>query len=68
MGVIFDYQDRLTHGSTMKKIFGAATTIALFTLVTQLVSVAKEVTVAAWFGTADCLDAFLAIFRLAQGL
>jgi len=60
--VILDYWNRLTHGSTTRKIFCAATVIALFTLVTQLASVAKELTVAAWFGTADALDAFLIAF------
>jgi len=55
---------KLTHGSLKRKIFGAATIIALFTLVAQLASVAKELTVAAWFGTADDLDAFLIAFLL----
>jgi len=59
-----DYWNRLTHGSTTRKIFGAATIIGLFTLVTQLASVAKELTIAAWFGTADDLDAFLIAFLL----
>lgn len=58
--------EELTRGSVNRKIFGAATIIALLTMVTQIASVAKELTVAVWFGTADCLDAFLVIFRLAQ--
>ncbi|RLB30558.1 MAG: virulence factor MviN [Deltaproteobacteria bacterium] len=62
--VILSYYGRLTHGSIKRKIFGAVTIIALLTLVTQLASVAKELTVAAWFGTADALDAFLIAFLL----
>jgi putative peptidoglycan lipid II flippase len=54
----------LTHGSVRRKIFGAATIVAALTLVTQLGSIARELTVAAWFGTADCLDAFLIAFLL----
>ena len=55
---------KLTHGSVTRKIFGAATIVAILTLVTQLASTARELTVAAWFGTADCLDAFLIAFLL----
>ena len=55
---------RLTSGSLSRKIFGAATIVALLTLVTQLGSIARELTVAAWFGTTDCLDAFLIAFLL----
>ena len=55
---------KLTRGSVSRKIFGAATVVAALTLVTQLGSIARELTVAAWFGTADCLDAFLIAFLL----
>jgi len=61
---LLGYWRKLTHGSVKRKIFGAATIIALLTLVTQLGSVAKELIVAAWFGTGDCLDAFLIAFLL----
>jgi putative peptidoglycan lipid II flippase len=54
----------LTRGSVSRKIFGAATVVAALTLVTQLGSIARELTVAAWFGTEDCLDAFLIAFLL----
>lgn len=37
---------KLTHGSVTRKIFGAAIIVAILTLVTQLASVAKELTVA----------------------
>ena len=55
---------KLTRGSVTRKIFGAAIIVAILTLVTQIASVAKELTVATWFGTADCLDAFLIAFLL----
>ena len=62
--ILLDHWWRLTRGSVNGKILGAATVVALFTLVTQLASIAKELTVAAWFGTADFLDAFLIAFLL----
>jgi len=55
---------KLTRGSVNRKIFGAATIIAIITLVTQLASIAKELTIATLFGIADCLDAFLIAFLL----
>ena len=55
---------KLTRGSVTRKIFGAATIVAVFTLVVQIGSVVKELAVAAWFGTADSLDAFLIAFLL----
>jgi putative peptidoglycan lipid II flippase len=45
--------------STNRKIFGAALVIALLTLGGKLVSMAKEVVVAASFGTGNAIDAFL---------
>ena len=45
--------------SVKEKIMGAAIIVALFTLLSQLVSITKEFLVAAYFGTGDDLDAFL---------
>jgi len=60
--ILLGQWQKLTHGSISRKIFGAATIVAILTLVTQLASVAKELTVAALFGTGDALDAFLIAF------
>ena len=46
-GILLGSWWKLTHGSVTRKIFGAATIVALLTLVTQLGSIAKELTVAA---------------------
>ena len=62
--ILLGHWRKLTGGSVSRKIFGAATVVAALTLVTQLGSIAKELTVGAWFGTADCLDAFLIAFLL----
>jgi len=62
--ILLGHWRKLTGGSVSRKIFGAATVVAALTLVTQLGSIARELTVAAWFGTADCLDAFLIAFLL----
>ena len=62
--ILLEHWRKLTRGSVSRKIFGAATVVAALTLVTQLGSIARELTVAAWFGTADCLDAFLIAFLL----
>jgi putative peptidoglycan lipid II flippase len=62
--ILLGHWRKLTRGSVSRKIFGAATVVAALTLVTQLGSIAKELTVGAWFGTADCLDAFLIAFLL----
>ena len=43
------------HGGIIR----AALTIGALTLICQLVAMAKELWVAAWFGTSDALDAFL---------
>jgi len=45
--------------SAKQKIFGAATIVGTYTIFTQIGGFAKELTVAAWFGTGDALDAFL---------
>jgi putative peptidoglycan lipid II flippase len=62
--ILLGQWEKLTHDSISRKIFGAATIVAILTLVAQLASVAKELTVADWFGTGDCLDAFLIAFLL----
>jgi len=62
--ILLGHWGKLTRGSVSRKIFGAATVVAALTLVTQLGSIARELTVAAWFGTTDCLDAFLIAFLL----
>jgi putative peptidoglycan lipid II flippase len=41
------------------RIFRAAVTIGVLTLAVHLVAIAKELLVAAWFGTSDTMDAFL---------
>lgn len=56
---LFDYWNKLTSGSINRKIFGAAVTVALFTVLVKLVATGKELLVAQRFGTADELDAFL---------
>jgi len=48
--------------STNRKIFSATLIIALFTFGAKLVSTAKELVVAASFGTSDSMDAFLVAF------
>ena len=45
--------------SIKQKILGAAAVIGAFTILAQIGGFAKELTVAAWFGTGDALDAFL---------
>ncbi len=45
--------------SIKQKILGAATIVGTFTIFAQIGGFAKELTVAAWFGTGDALDAFL---------
>jgi putative peptidoglycan lipid II flippase len=50
--------------SVNRRIFRAAVVIAALTLGVKLAALAKEVTVAASFGTADALDAFLIAFLL----
>jgi putative peptidoglycan lipid II flippase len=50
------------NGSTNRKIFSAALIIAVLTFGAKLVSMAKEIAVAASFGTGDAIDAFLIAF------
>jgi putative peptidoglycan lipid II flippase len=47
-----------TLGSTNRKIFGAAITVATLTVFVKLISIIKELVVAWKFGTSDELDAF----------
>jgi len=54
----------LTEGSANRRIFGASVTILIMTLAVKGVTFVKEVVVAARFGTADELDAFLIAFLI----
>jgi putative peptidoglycan lipid II flippase len=45
--------------SIKQKILGAASVVGFFTVLSQVGGFAKELTVAAWFGTGDAVDAFL---------
>jgi len=45
--------------SIKRKILGAATIVGFFTILSQVGGFAKELTVAAWFGTGDAVDAFI---------
>jgi putative peptidoglycan lipid II flippase len=56
---ILDSWKKLTSGSTTRRIFGAAVTIALLTALVKVAAVAKELVVAWRFGISDDLDAFL---------
>lgn len=53
------YCKGLAAGATHRRIIGTAMTISVLTLICQLVALAKELWVAAGFGTSDALDAFL---------
>ena len=53
------YCESLHTGTTHRRIFGTVVTIGALTLIVQFVGVAKELLVAARFGTGDALDAFL---------
>lgn len=59
MQKIFDAWYKLTNGSVNRKIFGAAVTIAILTLLVKVVAVAKELVIAWRFGIGDAVDAFL---------
>lgn len=45
--ILLGHWGKLTRGSVSRKIFGAATVVAALTLVTQLGSIARELTVVA---------------------
>ncbi len=56
---LIDYWNKLTSGSINRKIFGAALTVGLFTVLVKVMGMGKELVVAQRFGTGDDLDAFL---------
>jgi len=56
--------DQTTPQTTNRKIFRAATVIAICACVAKLTSTAKELVVANQFGRSDALDAFLIAFLL----
>jgi putative peptidoglycan lipid II flippase len=51
-------------GSLNRRIFGATVVIGALTLGVKVVSMLKEMLVAAWFGTGDALDAFVIAFMV----
>jgi putative peptidoglycan lipid II flippase len=55
---------RLTSGSVNRQILGALLTVGLLTLGVKLATVAKDVILAAFFGTSDATDAFFTAFLL----
>lgn len=55
---------RWAGASVNRKIFGAALTVGIMTGVVKIGGFAREVVVAAWFGTGDAMDAFLIAFLL----
>lgn len=55
---------RWSNASTNRKIFSATVLIAFLTLCTKLVSMGKDLVVAANFGTSDAMDSFLIAFLL----
>ena len=55
---------QLFDGSVNRRIFSAAMVVGALTLFAKTAGMAKEVLVAAWFGTGDALDAFLVAFLM----
>ena len=49
----------LRYNTVKGKILSAAAVVGIFTIMSQVGGFAKELTVAAWFGTGDAVDAFL---------
>ena len=49
----------IEYHTVRNKIMSAAAIVGIFTILAQIGGFAKELTVAAWFGTGDALDAFL---------
>jgi len=49
----------LRYNTVKGKILSAAAVVGFFTILSQVGGFAKELTVAAWFGTGDAVDAFL---------
>ena len=52
----------IEYHTIRNKIMGATAIVGVFTVLAQLGGFAKELTVAAWFGIGDALDAFLIAF------
>lgn len=55
--LLYTYR-KLTSGSVNRKIFGAAVTVALMTMLVKVAAVFRELVVAWRFGISDALDAF----------
>ena len=55
--LLYTYR-KLTSGSINRKIFGAAVTVALMTMLVKVAAVFRELVVAWRFGISDALDAF----------
>ena len=49
----------IDYHTVRNKILSAAAVVGIFTILAQVGGFAKELTVAAWFGTGDAIDAFL---------
>ena len=49
----------IEYQTVRNKIMSAAAIVGIFTILAQIGGFAKELTVAAWFGTGDAIDAFL---------
>ena len=49
----------IEYHTARNKIMSAAAIVGCFTMMSQIGGFAKELTVAAWFGTGDAIDAFL---------
>ena len=49
----------IRYHTVRNKIMSAAAIVGFFTILSQIGGFAKELTVAAWFGTGDAIDAFL---------
>jgi hypothetical protein len=65
-GASIDWR-QLVGASTSRRIFAAAVTVGGATAVASLASIARELVVAASFGTSDVLDAFIRSFRPLYG-
>lgn len=62
--VILTRWKQLSAGSLNRRIFSAAVLVGVLTLSTKIVAMAKEMFVAAAFGTGDAMDAFLVAILL----
>lgn len=69
ISLIYSIQSELGHWSSLssnRKIFHATLTIALITAFVKVVTLAKELLVAYYFGRSDVLDAFVMAFALSS--